>query len=71
MKTDETYKETGMSCGGCVKSVTSVVSGLSPRLEVEVSLEEGTMRVRGEHDPDAVKDAVEAAGFDVAPLTAA
>ena len=61
---EETYKVAGMTCGGCVRSVTNALAHLSPELEVEVSLEEGTALVRGDHSAEAVKQAIEDAGFD-------
>jgi len=61
---EATYKVTGMTCGGCVASVTKALQLISPALAVEVSLERGTATVRGDHDETAVKHAVEGAGFD-------
>lgn len=58
----------GMSCQGCVKNVTGVLSALDGVASAEVSLEAGEARVA--FDPakvsrDALKGAVEDAGFDV------
>ncbi len=57
----------GMSCGGCVKSVTGVLEALSGVTKAEVSLEKGEARV--DYDPaqvsrEALLGAVAAAGFD-------
>lgn len=58
----------GMSCGGCVKSVTAALKGVAGVGEAEVSLDSGTARVS--FDPavasreDLVR-AVEEAGFEV------
>ena len=60
---DTTYRVSGMTCGGCVRSVTRAVEAALASVEVEVSLEQGSVRIRGHHDPEAVKRAVEDAGF--------
>ena len=57
----------GMSCQGCVRSVTSVLQALPGVSGAEVSLERGEARV--EHDADKVglveiKRAVVEAGFE-------
>ncbi len=56
----------GMSCGGCVKSVTRAVSRLPGVQKVDVSLEEKAATI--EYDgaatnPAAIVAAIEAAGF--------
>ena len=61
---DKTYDVQGMTCGGCVKSVTNAVSAALPNAKIDVSLEAGTVRVEGDHDEAAVRQAVEDAGFD-------
>ncbi|MGM0577428.1 MAG: heavy-metal-associated domain-containing protein [Myxococcota bacterium] len=63
---ERTYEVQGMTCGGCVKAVTHAVSAALPQAKVEVSLEDHSVRVEGEHDEAAVKEAVEDAGFDFA-----
>jgi len=40
-----TLKVTGMSCGGCVKSVTNVLQGLPGVVKAEVSLEKAEAKV--------------------------
>ncbi|MDO8930761.1 MAG: cation transporter [Rhodocyclaceae bacterium] len=59
----------GMSCGGCVKSVTGVLQGLPGVAKVEVSLEKGEAMV--EFDPGqvtraAMAEVVADAGFEAA-----
>lgn len=59
----------GMSCGGCVKSVTGVLEALPGVGKAEVSLEKGEAKV--EFDPaqvnrDALLGAVADAGFEAA-----
>ncbi len=63
MTQEATYHVTGMTCGGCVRSVTRAVAALSPDLRVEVDLARGTRRGSGEHSEEPVRLAVERAGF--------
>ena len=64
-QTEKTFTISGMSCGGCVNSLTRVlktVPGIEPiKIEVgraQLRLDEGTTS-------QAVKDAVARAGFEV------
>jgi copper chaperone len=62
-----TLKVAGMKCGGCVKSVTGVLQGLTGVSSVEVSLERGEATV--EYDAakvgrDAMMAAIDDAGFE-------
>lgn len=58
------YNVAGMTCGGCVKSVTAALTQAIPGAEIEASHEADTVSVEGEHTESQVKDAVEDAGFD-------
>jgi len=58
----------GMTCQGCVRSVTRVLEGVPGVAKVEVSLEKGEAALQ--YDPDKAgipqfRRAVEEAGFDV------
>jgi copper chaperone len=60
-------KVSGMSCGGCVKSVTKALTELPGVAKAEVILQPGEARV--EFDPaqvtrDAMKQAIDDAGFE-------
>jgi copper chaperone len=62
-----TLKIDGMTCGGCVASVTRVLQQLPGVSRVEVSLQSGSAEVT--HEPglsavEALIGAVESAGFD-------
>jgi copper chaperone len=64
---ETTIKVEGMSCGGCVRSVTAALKALPGVADADVSLEAAQARVR--YDPAAVSEeqlrrAVEDAGFD-------
>ncbi|MGE5384897.1 MAG: heavy-metal-associated domain-containing protein [Betaproteobacteria bacterium] len=57
----------GMSCQGCVKNVTGVLSELAGVDRVEVSLERGTAHVffdASRVQAEALKSTIEDAGFD-------
>ena len=63
-----TLKVEGMSCGGCVRNVTAALQAVPGVATVEVSLERGEARVgfdAGSVELAALREAVEAAGFDV------
>jgi copper chaperone len=58
------YKVSGMTCGGCVRSVTNAITARNSAAKVEVDLPTGIVSVEGDLSEDIVKDAVEGAGFD-------
>jgi copper chaperone CopZ len=60
-----TYTVAGMTCGHCVSSVTEEVSALAGIADVQVDLAAGAVTVTGEaaQDVDAVRAAVEEAGY--------
>ena len=58
----------GMTCGGCVKSVTTVLQELPGVTAVNVSLEQNNATINYEPSkvtPAQFKAAIEDAGFDV------
>jgi copper chaperone len=62
-----TLKVLGMTCGGCVRNVTRVLTSLSGVSGAAVSQEQASATVQ--YDPDqidlaALRQAVEDAGFD-------
>lgn len=59
-----TYKVAGMTCGGCVKSVTAALAKAAPGAAVSVDREAGLVSVAGDVAAETVKRAVEDAGFD-------
>jgi copper chaperone len=58
-----TYRVGGMTCGGCVGAVTRAIRHLDPKAAVAVDLAAGKISVGGTLAQDAVKRAVEGAGF--------
>ena len=63
-----TYTVTGMTCSHCVNAVTEEVSGLPGVTDVRVDLPSGGVTVTSDAplDDDAVRAAVEEAGYEVA-----
>ena len=62
-----TIKVDGMSCGGCVKSVTGVLTALDGVAKAEVSLEQKQAVVEfdaGKISRDRLKAAIDDAGFE-------
>jgi copper chaperone len=55
----------GMTCGGCVRSVTKAVQSVDGNAKVEVDLASKKVRVDTQAGLDAVKAAVSEAGYDV------
>ena len=65
MATEKTFIIDGMSCGGCVNSLTRVLKstpGIEP-LKVEVG--KATLRLDDAVTTDAVRAAVDRAGFEL------
>lgn len=61
-------KVEGMTCMGCVRSVTNVLTPINGVQDVNVTLETGDVAIRYEADKAAVdqfKSAIEDAGYDV------
>ena len=62
-----TIRVDGMSCGGCVKSVTGVLTALAGVAKAEVSLEQKQAVVEfdaGKVTREQLKAVIEDAGFD-------
>ena len=57
----------GMSCDGCVRSLTRALLATEGVTSAEVSLEEKAARVEGSAKREALEAAVRGAGFGVRP----
>ncbi|SMP51522.1 heavy-metal-associated domain-containing protein [Noviherbaspirillum suwonense] len=55
----------GMTCGGCVRSVTKSVQSVDGGAKVDVDLPSKKVRVETQASLDAVKAAISDAGYDV------
>lgn len=60
----DTYIVKGMTCGGCVNSVTNAIKHADPTATVDVVLDSGHVTVDSTMDEAAIKNAIEDAGFD-------
>lgn len=58
-------KVSGMTCGGCVNSVTKALKNLDAKAEVIVSLEAQTIKIESEKNQDSITHTIEEAGFPV------
>lgn len=67
MTTTITYDVNGMTCGHCVSSVTNELNKLSGVNDVAVDLDAGRVTVTSDQplDTDAVRSAVDEAGFEL------
>lgn len=63
----QSFTVTGMSCGGCTRSVERVVGKLEGVQGVAVDLDSGRVDVEGAVAPDAVVAAITKAGFEARP----
>jgi copper chaperone len=59
----KTYSVTGMSCGGCARSVESAIKALAPDAKVTVDVAAASVSVDGATD-EQVRKAVDEAGFE-------
>lgn len=67
--TTVTLKVEGMSCGGCVASVSRVLTALPGVSDATVNLQTGTAKVTFDEastNPAALRAAIEDAGYEVA-----
>ncbi|CAJ0696564.1 hypothetical protein R20233_01204 [Ralstonia sp. LMG 32965] len=60
-----TFSVTGMSCGHCVSAVTRAVQQVDAGANVQVDLDKQTVAVTSGASADAVKAAIEQAGYPV------
>ena len=67
MATTSTFQVEGMTCGHCISSVQSEVSAIAGVTAVDVDLATGRVTVTSDAaiDPDAVRAAVEDAGYEL------
>lgn len=60
----------GMTCEHCVRAVTQAVTMVPGASGVCVDLDSGVVRLGGTADPDDVRAAIEAEGYEVAAIAA-
>jgi copper chaperone len=61
-------KVEGMTCSGCVRSVTKSVQAVDRNAKVDVDLESGLVRIDSQASREQLQSAIEDAGYGVSPL---
>lgn len=59
------FRVEGMTCGGCARGVTNAITRVDAGAVVNVDLPSKTVFVNSTSDARHVKEAIEAAGFEV------
>jgi copper chaperone len=59
------FEVQGMSCQHCVAAVTRSIHEIDPQAQVRVDLERGRVAVESTQSTDALKDAIDEAGYTV------
>ena len=65
------YSVPGISCGHCKAAIEGEVGKLDGVTSVEVIIEDKTVLVDGDATDDAIRAAIDEAGYDVASVTTA
>ena len=60
----ERYRVDCMTCQGCARSVAAALTRAAPAVKVEIDVAGGIVAVEGAMAVEAVKTAVEGAGFE-------
>ena len=62
---DKTFTISGMSCGGCVNSLTRVLKSVPGIEPIKIEVGKAQLRLADNVSSQTVKDAVARAGFEV------
>jgi copper chaperone len=65
MGTEKTFVIAGMSCGGCVKSLTRVLTSVPGIEPITIEVGKAQLRLNDPATSQSVRDAVARAGFEV------
>jgi copper chaperone len=60
----QTVTVTGMSCTGCESNVEEALESIPDLAVVDVDHTENTLTVDGDVDPDAIRAAIDEAGYE-------
>ena len=58
-------KVSGLTCGGCVKSLSNALKAIDSKLEVDVDLNTQMVRIKSEKSKEEIALTIEEAGFKV------
>lgn len=59
----------GMSCGHCVRAVTTSIHEIDPTAKVDVDLATGRVEVESTTPADAIARAIVEAGYEAKPIS--
>lgn len=62
---DKTFTISGMSCGGCVNSLTRVLKSVPGIEPIKIEVGKAQLRLADHVTSQTVRDAVDRAGFEV------
>ncbi|WP_277188866.1 heavy-metal-associated domain-containing protein [Caballeronia sp. BR00000012568055] len=65
------FEVQGMSCQHCVAAVTRSIQEIDPQARVQIDLERGKVAVESTQTNDALKDAIDDAGYTVLGVASA
>ena len=65
MMSEKTFSISGMSCGGCVNSLTRVLKSVPGIEPIKIEVGKARLRLDDRASSQTVKDAVARAGFEV------
>jgi len=65
------FEVQGMSCQHCVAAVTRSIQEIDPQAQVRVDLERGRVAVESTQSNDALKEAIDNAGYTVVGVASA
>lgn len=65
------FEVQGMSCQHCVAAVTRSIQEVDPNAQVSVDLARGRVAVESTQSVDALRDAIDEAGYTVVPSSGA
>lgn len=65
------FEVQGMSCQHCVGAVTRSIKEIDPQAQVRVDLERGRVAVESAQSADALKNAIDDAGYTVVSVASA
>ena len=65
MSTEKTFTIQGMSCGGCVNSLTRVLKSVPGIEPIKIEVGKAQLRLDERATSETVREAVERAGFEV------
>ena len=63
MSVETEFYISGLTCDGCVKTAKGALSSITGFEDAEIDLRQGTMKVKGDVDPQAIAEAMASVGY--------